>query len=113
MHVQGNSFQSIEIVNTKFDMDLLEKVRHLIEEEKYSTLAKLGKCALMSTESQLFEDVIATSQWRRQGGAGGGAVASPMLKKMVLVILPNSMRKLGGGMRIHLRCEKIINTKYF
>ena len=33
MHVQGNSFQSIEIVNTKFDMDLLEKVRHLIEEE--------------------------------------------------------------------------------
>ena len=62
VHVQGNSFQSIEIVNTKFDMDLLEKVRHLIEEEKYSTLAKLGKCALMSTESQLFEDVITTSK---------------------------------------------------
>ena len=61
MHVQGNSFQSIEIVNTKFDMDLLEKVRHLIEEEKYSTLAKLGKCALMSTESH-FEDLIATSK---------------------------------------------------
>ena len=62
MHVQGNSFQSIEIVNTKFDMDLLEKVRHLSEEEKYSTLAKLGKCVLMSTESQLFEDVITTSK---------------------------------------------------
>ena len=62
MHVQGNSFQSIEIVNTKFYMDLLEKVRHLIEEEKYSTLAKLVKCALMSTESQLFEDLIATSK---------------------------------------------------
>ena len=43
-------------------MDLLEKVMHLIEEEKYSTLAKLVKCALMSTESQLFEDVIATSK---------------------------------------------------
>ena len=62
MHAQGNSFQSIEIVNTKFDMDLLEKVRHLIEEEKYNTLAKLGKCALMSTESQLFEDLITTSK---------------------------------------------------
>ena len=45
-------------------------------------------------------------------GGKGGAVAPPMLKKMVLVILPNSMRKLGGEMRIHLRCEKIINTKY-
>ena len=28
---------------------------------------------------------------------GKGAVAPPMLKKLVLVILPNSMRKLGGG----------------
>ena len=49
-------------------------------------------------------------------GKGGqeGAVAPPMLKKMVLVILPNSMRKLGGGgVGIHLRCEKIINAKYF
>ena len=34
----------------------------------------------------------------------------PMLKKMALVIFPNSIRKLGVG--IHLRCEKIINTKY-
>ena len=58
--MQGNSFQRIEIVNTKFDMNLLEKVRHLIEEENYSTLAKLGKCALMLIKSQLFEDVIAT-----------------------------------------------------
>ena len=35
-------------------------------------------------------------QWRRQGGQGGGR-SPPMLKKMALVILPNSMRKLGGG----------------
>ena len=62
MHVQGNSFPSIEIVNTKFYMDLLEKVRHLLEEEKYSILAKLVKCDLRSTESQLFEDLIATSK---------------------------------------------------
>ena len=30
-----------------------------------------------------------------KGGKGGGC--PPMLKKMALVILPNSMRKLGGG----------------
>ena len=30
-------------------------------------------------------------------GARGGSCPPPMLKKMVLVILPNSMRKLGGG----------------
>ena len=41
-------------------------------------------------------------QGRAREGKGGqgrarGAVAPPMLKKMVLVILPNSMRKLGGG----------------
>ena len=45
-----------------------------------------------------------------RGARGGGC--PPMLKKMALVILPNSMRKL-GGVGIHLRCEKIINTKYF
>ena len=45
-------------------MDLLEKVKHLIEDENYSSLesiksnvlAKLGKCDLISTESQLIED---------------------------------------------------------
>ena len=47
---------------------------------------------------------------RGQGGKGG--VCPPMLKKRAFVILPNSMRKLGGG-GIHLRCEKIIHTKYF
>ena len=30
-------------------------------------------------------------------GGQGGAVAPPMLKKMALAILPNSMRKIGGG----------------
>ena len=57
-------------------------------------------------------DVLSLIQWRRQGGARGGGCPPPILKKMVLVILPNSMRKL-RGVGIHLRCEKIINTKYF
>ena len=44
------------------------------------------------------------------GGEARGAVASPMLKKLALVILPNSMRKKGV---VEFRCEQITNTKYF
>ena len=36
----------------------------------------------------------------------GGAVVPPMLKKMALVILPNSMRKV-EGVGIHLRYERL------
>ena len=45
-------------------------------------------------------------------GQRGRLPPPPMLKKMTLVILPNSMRKLGCGVGIHLRCGKIIHTKY-
>ena len=38
-------------------------------------------------------------------GAKGGGYPPPMLKKMILVILPNSMRKLGGG------CVSILDVK--
>ena len=50
-------------------MDLLEKVKHLIEEENYNALeaiynaelAKLGKCAVISMEILLAEDLSASS----------------------------------------------------
>ena len=50
-------------------MDLLEKVKHFIEEENYNALetiynaefAKLGKCAVISKKILLSEDFSATS----------------------------------------------------
>ena len=50
-------------------MDLLEKVKHFIEEENYNALeviynadlAKLGKCAVISKKSLLAEDLSASS----------------------------------------------------
>ena len=50
-------------------MDLLEKVKHFIEEENYNTLeviynadlAKLGKCAVISKKSLLAEDLSVSS----------------------------------------------------
>ena len=57
-------------------------------------------------------------QWRRQGGQGGkgGKGARGRLPPNVEKDGPrNSSKfdeKIGRGVRIHLRCEKIINTKY-
>ena len=45
-------------------------------------------------EEKAYESTVAPARGGK-GGKGGGC--PPMLKKMVLVILPNSMRKLGGG----------------
>ena len=56
-------------------------------------------------------ETVAPARGRQGGGKGGGC--PPMLKKVALVILPNSMRKLGWGAGIHLRCEKTINIIYF
>ena len=50
-------------------MDLLEKVKHFIEEENYNALeviynaelAKLGKCAVISKKILLAEDLFASS----------------------------------------------------
>ena len=50
-------------------MDLLEKVKHFIEEENYNTLeaicnaelAKLGKCVVTSKKILLAEDLSASS----------------------------------------------------
>ena len=50
-------------------MDLLEKVKHFIEEENYNPLevicnaelAKLGKCAVISKKILLAEDLSASS----------------------------------------------------
>ena len=50
-------------------MDLLEKVKHFIEEENYNALeaiynaelAKLGKCAVISKKILLAEDLSASS----------------------------------------------------
>ena len=53
--------------------------------------------------------ILSVIQWRQEGETRE-AVASPMLKKMALVILPNSMRKIGV---VEFRCEQITKTKYF
>ena len=51
-------------------------------------------------------------QWRRQGGARG-AVAPPNVEKDGPRNSSKVDEKIGEGVRIHLRCKKIINTKYF
>ena len=56
-------------------MDLLEKVRHFIEEENYKALeaiynaelAELGKCAVISKKIQLAEDLSANSDIPKNG----------------------------------------------
>ena len=43
----------------------------------------------------------------------GGAVAPPNVEKDGPRNSSKFDEKIGGGVGIHLRCEKIINTKYF
>ena len=61
-----------------------------------------------------FSPKITLRQWHRQGGQGGGGRLPPNVEKDG----PRNSSKFdekigGGGVGIHLRCEKIINTKYF
>ena len=46
-------------------------------------------------------------------GARGGAVAPPNVEKDGPRNSSKFDEKIGEGVDIHLRCEKIINTKYF
>ena len=50
-------------------------------------------------------------QWRRQGGQGG-RLPPPIVEKDGPCNSSKFDEKIGREMRIHLRCEKIINTKY-
>ena len=50
-------------------------------------------------------------QWRRQGGKRGAV--PPNVEKDGPRNSSKFDEKIGGGGDIHLRCEKIINTKYF
>ena len=87
-------------------MVLLGRVRY---ESFVSVLIELfGLFVYSSTPNSV---LVATSyyQWRREREARGAA-ASPMLKNMALVILPNSMRKKGV---VEFRYAQITNAKYF
>ena len=50
-------------------------------------------------------------QWRRQRGARGRL--PPNVEKDGPRNSSKFDEKIGGGVGIHLRCEKMINTKYF
>ena len=69
--------------------------------EAYNSAFNYDLIAIVEThiDSTIDEGRLSLAVAPARGGKGGqgGAVAPPMLKKMVLVILPNSMRKLGGG----------------
>ena len=51
-------------------------------------------------------------QWRRQGRQGGSVAPPPNVEKDGPRNSSKFDEKIGRGVRIHLRCEKIINTKY-
>ena len=56
---------------------------------------------------------IQIQQWRRQGGARRGGCPPPNVEKDGPRNSSKFDEKIGMGVGIHLRCEKIINNKYF
>ena len=58
--------------------------------------------------------IFVLTQWRRQGGGGKrGRLPPPNVEKDGPRNSSKFDEKIWGGVGIHLRCEKIINTKYF